>query len=135
MNPLTILLVEDNAADVAFFREALEATGIPAKTQVAENGEQALRFLRRQDDFASAPRPDIIILDLNIPLNSGHEVLAELAADETLSTIPVAVLTTSTSETCLSELYPPGRCLYFSKTDDFTRLQNIVRKIAAHAGR
>ena len=129
-----ILLAEDNAADVVFFREALEDTGLEARLEVVANGEQAMRFLNRQEPFDQALRPDVFVLDLNLPVKNGQEVLVEMASDPELNTIPVAILTTSTSETCLSEVYPVGRCLYFVKTDDFKRLQEIVRQIAAHAG-
>jgi chemotaxis family two-component system response regulator Rcp1 len=130
-----ILMVEDNQADVAFFNEAVEATRTPAAVHVAGDGSEALRFLRRHTPFADAPRPDVIVMDLNLPIMNGHEVLADMASDAALRTIPVAVLTTSTSDTAVCELYPAGRCLYFSKTDDFRQLQDIVRQIAAHARR
>jgi CheY-like chemotaxis protein len=128
-----MLLVEDNPADVLFFQEALEATGLPAPGEVVVNREDAMQFLLRRGRWAEARRPDVVVLDLNVPMRNGQEVLVELAGDTGLNTIPVAVLTTSTSETTVTELYPPGRCLYFVKTADFGRLQEIVRKIAAHA--
>jgi len=128
-----MLLVEDNPADVAFFREALEAAHAPSAVHVVGDGNEALRFLRRQEPFAGAPRPDVIVLDLNLPARNGLEVLAEMAGDPGLSAIPVAILTTSTSEASVCDIYPEGRCLYFAKTDDFRRLQDIAREIAAHA--
>jgi CheY-like chemotaxis protein len=131
--PVIILMVEDNPADVAFFNEAVEATHTPAAMHVVTDGSEALRFLRRQPPFPDAPRPDVIVMDLNLPVMNGQEVLAYMASDPALRTIPVAVLTTSTSDTGVCELYPPGRCLYFPKTDEFLRLQDIVRQIAAHA--
>lgn len=133
MNPLTILLVEDNLADVVLFREALESAGVPARVEVVDNGRDPMRFLSRQGRFARAPRPDVIVMDLNLPIRNGQEALREIASDPGLNTIPVAVLTTSTFEECVCEMYPAGRCLYFSKTDEFSRLQDIVRQIAAHA--
>jgi CheY-like chemotaxis protein len=134
MSQLTMLLAEDNAGDVVFFREALEDTGLQVGLQVVSNGEQAMRFLYRQEPFDQVRRPDVFVLDLNLPVKNGQEVLLELASDPALNTIPVAILTTSTSETCVCEMYPPGRCLYFTKTDDFQQLQEIVRQIAAHGG-
>jgi CheY-like chemotaxis protein len=128
-----MLLVEDNAADVVFFKEALGATGIPARVEVVDNGEEAIRFLRHWEGRASAPRPDVIVLDLNTPIKSGREVIEDLADDPSLKLIPVAVLSTSIFETHLCDLYPPGQCRYFVKTDDFALLQDIVREIAAHA--
>ncbi len=128
-----MLVVEDNPADVAFFREAVESAQVPAAIHVARDGNQALQFLRRQAAYADAPRPDVIVLDLNLPIKRGQEVLSDLAADSGLNTIPVVILTTSTSERCACDLYTPGRCLYFTKTEDFQKLQDIVQKIAAHS--
>jgi len=130
---LVILVVEDNLGDVMLFQEAVEFTQTSAAVHVAGDGGDAMRFLLHQGRHAEAPRPDVIVLDLNLPIKNGQQVLMEVASDPALNTIPVAILTTSTSDTCLCELYPPGRCLYFTKTDDFKRLQDIVRQIAAHA--
>lgn len=131
--PIVVLMVEDNRADVVLFREAAAAGGMALDRHVVTNGVEALRFLRREAPFDRAPRPDIIVLDLNLPLMNGQEVMVEVASDPSLNTIPVAVLTTSLTEMCVCELYPAGRCRYFSKTDDFSRLQEIVRQIAAFA--
>jgi CheY-like chemotaxis protein len=131
---LEMLLVEDNPGDVVFFEEAIEATRTPATLHIVGDGSEAMRFLRRQGPHADAPRPDVVVLDLNLPIKNGQEVMIEMAADPELNTIPVAVLTTSTSEACVCDLYSPGRCMYFSKTVDFRRLQDIVRQVAAHAG-
>lgn len=133
MTQLQLLLVEDNAADVVLFREAVLAGGMAVHMEVVENGEEAMRFLRRQGQFIQAHRPDVVVLDLNLPVMRGREVLQEMARDASLNTIPVAVLTTSTSETHVCDLYPGGRCLYLVKTDEFKRLQEMVRRIAAHA--
>ena len=92
-----------------------------------------MQFLRRQPPVTDAPRPDVIVLDLNLPVMNGHEVLTAMASDPVLSTIPVAILTTSTSETYVCDVCPRGRCLYFTKTADFKMLQDFVRQIAAHA--
>ena len=131
---LVILVVEDNPADVMFFEEAVEANQMPAKLHVVVDGGDAMCFLRRQGAHADAPRPDVVVLDLNVPIKNGQNVLKEMAADPGLRTIPVAILTTSTSETWVCKLYPPGKCAYFVKTDAFKKLQDIVRQIAAHAG-
>ena len=130
---LVMLVVEDNPADVVFLQEAVEAMRLPSAMHVVGDGSAALKFLRRQPPFADAPRPDVVVLDLNLPIKNGQEVIEEMAPDPSLNTIPVAVLTTSTSETFVCDLYPRGRCLYFTKTDEFAALQTIVRKIAAHA--
>lgn len=133
VRPLVVLLAEDNRADVAFFQEAARANQTAVDLHIVVNGDEALRFLRQEPPFDHAPRPDIVVLDLNLPFKNGQEVLVGMASDPTLNTIPVAVLTTSTSEACVCDVYPKGRCLYFTKTDDFKRLQDIVRNIAAHA--
>jgi two-component system, chemotaxis family, response regulator Rcp1 len=130
---IEILLVEDNLADVLMTKEALKASGIEARLEVVRTGEDAMRFLGHDEPFSQAPRPDVLVLDLNLPGKSGHEVLSEMASDPALNTIPVAILTTSAFETCVCEMYPRGRCLYFVKTDEFEQLQEIVRRIAAHA--
>jgi CheY-like chemotaxis protein len=133
-NPVVMLVVEDNLADVVFFQEALEAARTPAVVHVVGDGDEAMRFLRRQGTFANAPRPDVIVMDLNLPVRNGQEIMREMASDPELNVIPVAVLTTSTSERFVCDFYPKGRCLYFTKTDDFKLLQDIVRQIATHAG-
>ena len=130
---LMMLVVEDNPADVLFFREAVDATGIAADVEVVSNGEDALRFLRRQPPFADAPAPDVLVMDLNVPVKNGKELLADMMGEPALRTIPVAILTTSTSDGHLCETYTPGRCVYLTKTDQFDRLQDYVRRIAAHA--
>ncbi len=130
---LVILIVEDNPADVLFFQEAVEATGIAATLFVAGDGSETIHFLRRQGMHSGAPRPDVMVLDLNLPIRNGQEVLIEIMADPDLRSIPVAILTTSTSESSVCGLCPPGRCLYFTKTPHFQELQDIVLAIAAHA--
>jgi CheY-like chemotaxis protein len=130
-----MLLVEDNPADVLFLREAVEAAGIAARLEVLNNGEDALRFLRRQAPFVDAPRPDVLVMDLNVPVKSGKELLADMMVEPALRTIPVAILTTSTCDADLCQSYTPGRCVYFTKTDEFERLQDRVLQIAAHAAR
>ena len=101
---------------------------------MVSNGEDALRFLRRQPPFADAPRPDVVVMDLNVPVKNGKELLADMMVEPPLRTIPVAILTTSSSDGHLCESYTPGRCLYFTKTDEFDQLQDRVRQIVAHAG-
>ena len=130
---LVVLLVEDNPADVLFFTEALDATRMRAEVHVVGDGGAAMRFLRRQPPFADAPRPDVVVLDMNLPIQRGDEVLTEMVADPQLRTIPVAILSTASSETQVSGICLSGRCMCFVKTADFSRLQDIVRRIAGHA--
>ncbi len=128
-----ILVVEDNPADVAFFCEAVEASGTAVAVRVVSDGEDALRFLRQLGPYATEPRPDLVVLDLNLPLKNGKDVMAGMMDDPTLRMIPVAILTTSNSEAYVCEDYTEGKCLYFVKTDDFGVLQDIVKMIAAYA--
>jgi two-component system, chemotaxis family, response regulator Rcp1 len=130
---LVILIVEDNPADVVLFTEALEDAHTPADLHGVSNGEDALRFLRQKAPFAGAPRPDVIVLDLNLPVKSGREVLAELSAEPALNGTPVAILTTSQSEADVCDTYPIGRCRYFVKTGDFIALVEIVKTILGFA--
>jgi CheY-like chemotaxis protein len=130
---IDILVVEDNPGDVVFFTEAVETTQTQAAVHVVSDGSEAMKFLRRQPPFADAVRPTVMVLDLNLPIKTGREVLHEMMADPQLRTIPVAVLTTSTSERWVCDVCTPGRCLYFTKTADFSELQDIVRQIAQHA--
>jgi DNA-binding response OmpR family regulator len=130
---LVVLLVEDNQADVVLFREALESTRTPAALHVVTDGEDALRFLRRESPFAEAPHPGVIVLDLNLPIKSGRTVLAEMRTEPALNGTPVAILTTSESEESVCDGYTSGRCRYFIKTGDFHALVKIVQTIIAFA--
>ncbi len=130
---IVILLVEDNPADVAFFKEALQELHAPTKLHVVRDGVETMDFLCRRLRSMGATRPDVLVLDLNLPRMSGQEVLRQMASDEELVRIPVAVLTTSTSERWVCDILPPGRCLYFVKTDRFDGLQAIIKTITSHA--
>ena len=90
-----ILLVEDNPGDIRLTRMALQQGQIPKKIRVAEDGETAMAYLRQQGEFAGAPRPDLIVLDLNLPRKSGYEVLEEIKSDDVLRAIPTVILTTT----------------------------------------
>jgi CheY-like chemotaxis protein len=133
MHDLRMFLVEDNPADIAFFQEALEESGVRAVLEYVENGRDALRYLRRLEPFKEAAAPEIIVLDLNLPIKNGREVLLDISQDPQLSRIPVAVLTTSDSDMNICALYPDGRCIYFTKPLEFSRLVEIVQQIAGHA--
>ena len=101
--PIEILLVEDSPSDAELTVEALREAKIRNNLSIVEDGVQAMQFLRRQGQYANAPRPDLILLDLNLPRKDGREVLAEIKADKRLATIPVVVLTAST---CRAGLAP-----------------------------
>ncbi len=117
---VNILLVEDNAADIRLTREALLDGKILNDLFVARDGVEALDFLFQRGEFADKPRPDLIILDLNLPKKDGKEVLAELQADPSLRAIPVAVLTTSAQEADIIQSYELGANCYLTKPVDLT---------------
>jgi two-component system, chemotaxis family, response regulator Rcp1 len=111
-----ILLVDDDEGDVLLLREALREFKTPHRLHVAWDGEEAIEFLKRQGGrFADAPRPDLIVLDLNLPRKNGREVFAELKAAPELAGIPVVVLTTSTSDADVIAGHDPKRNLYLTK--------------------
>jgi len=129
LRPVEILLVEDNPGDVQLTREALAETKLLINLQVARDGEQALAFLRRQGCYAVAPRPDLVLLDLNLPRKDGREVLAEMKADDTLKRIPVVVLTTSSAEADILKSYDLHANCYVTKPINLDQFLHIVQAI------
>jgi CheY-like chemotaxis protein len=129
VRPIEILLVEDSPSDAEFTVEALKEAKVRNHLNVVEDGVQAMEFLRRQGQFAQAPRPDLIMLDLNLPRKDGREVLAELKADDTLKTIPVVVLTTSRAEQDVLRAYQLHANCYITKPVDFQQFLEVVRSI------
>lgn len=127
---LPILLVEDSPTDVMMTREAMEHYNVRNPLHVAEDGVEALAYLRREGRHRDAPRPGLIILDLNLPRKSGREVLQELKADPDLKLIPVVVLTTSKSEDDVAKSYGLHANCYITKPVDFTRFAEVVRSIS-----
>lgn len=127
--PVEILLVEDDEGDVLLTTEALEASKITNNMHVARNGEEALRFLRREGDYASSPRPDIVLLDLNLPRLDGREVLAQIKADDELRRIPIVVLTTSEAEEDILRSYDLHANAYVTKPVDFDRFLQVIQRI------
>ena len=127
--PIEILLVEDSPSDTELTVEALKDGKVSSRLSTVEDGEQALRFLRRQGSFTEAPRPDLILLDLNLPRKDGREVLAEVKADPDLRTIPVVVLTTSQSEPDIRRAYELQANCFITKPVDFARFLDVVRSI------
>jgi CheY-like chemotaxis protein len=124
-----VLLVEDDAGDVLMTREAFEHYKIRNELHVVTDGEQALQFVRRQGEFAAAPRPGLIMLDLNLPRRDGLEVLAELKADPELRVIPVVILTTSQAEEDIVRSYALHANAYVTKPVDFERFIEVIRQI------
>lgn len=128
-NVIDILLVEDSPGDVRLTREALKEGGIANELHVAHDGEQALAFLRREGSYADAPRPELVLLDLNLPRLDGREVLREIKSDPSLKRIPVVVLTTSTAEEDVLRVYDlHGNC-YIAKPVAFERFLDVVQSI------
>ena len=124
-----VLLVEDDEGDVLMTREAFEFYKIRNPLHVVTDGEQALHFLRRSGQFAGAPRPGLILLDINLPRLSGLEVLAELKADPELAVIPVVMLTTSQAEEDILRSYKLHANAYVSKPVDFENFVAAIRQI------
>lgn len=127
--PVEILLVEDSPGDVKLTEEALHDADVPNKLHVARDGEEAMRFLRREGEFADRPRPDLILLDLNMPRMDGREVLAAVKADAELRRIPIIILTTSQSEDDIAEAYNLSANCYVAKPVDLDEFLNVVRAI------
>jgi len=127
--PLDVLLVEDDEADVVIAREALRAGRLTTRLSVVRDGAEALAYLRREDGFADAGRPDLILLDLNLPRMSGHELLAEVKADESLRRIPVVVLSTSAAAQDVVRSYDLHANAYVSKPVDFDDYADVIRQI------
>ncbi|WP_328449843.1 MULTISPECIES: response regulator [unclassified Amycolatopsis] len=127
--PIDILLVEDDPGDVLMTREAFEHHKIRNALHVASDGVEALRFLHREGPFADAPRPGLILLDLNLPRKDGREVLGEIKQDPALRTIPVVVLTTSEAEEDILRSYDLHANAYVTKPVDFEKFVEVVRQI------
>jgi CheY-like chemotaxis protein len=128
-SPVVVLLVEDDPGDVLMIREAFEDNKVRNELHISSDGEDALRFLRQEEPHAGAPRPDLVLLDLNLPRKDGREVLAEIKADERLRTIPVVVLTTSEAEEDVLRSYALHANAYVTKPVDFDRFIDVVRQI------
>jgi len=127
--PIEILMVEDSPSDAQLTIEALHAAKIANRLNHVEDGVEALRFLRREGPYADAPRPDLILLDLNLPRKDGREVLDELKRDPDLKVIPVVVLTTSRSEQDVLRSYQLHANCYITKPVDFTQFMAVVKAI------
>lgn len=126
-----ILLVDDNSADVRLTRSALQLGPVPAHLHVASDGVEALQFLRHEGDHRDAPRPDIILLDLNLPQKSGAEVLREIKADEGLRSIPVVVLTTSGAAADVRASYERRANCYVTKPVTLDEYAAVIQAIEA----
>jgi len=117
--PVEILLVEDNEGDVGLIEEVFEEAKIRNNIHVAEDGKEAVLYLRGEGKFSGSPRPDIILLDLNLPKKDGREVLKEIKEDDNLKNIPVVILTTSNAEKDILRAYDLHANAYITKPLDF----------------
>lgn len=126
---IEILLVEDNPADVRLTQEALKERRIVNRLHVARDGIEALEFLHRRPPFATAPRPDLILLDLNLPRMDGREVLAEIKSDDNFKCIPVVVLTTSCAEQDILRSYDLHANCYVQKPVDLEQFFRVISTI------
>jgi two-component system, chemotaxis family, response regulator Rcp1 len=127
--PVEILLVEDSPSDAELTLEALHDAKVRNHLSVVEDGVQAMAFLRREGEYGRAPRPDLIMLDLNLPRKDGREVLAEIKSDDSLKTIPVVVLTTSRAEQDVLRAYHLHANCYITKPVDFEQFLDMVRSV------
>ena len=123
-----ILLVEDNEDDVYFTRRAFEAGSVAVNIHHVNNGEKCMAFLRRQSPYGEAPAPDLVLLDLNMPIMDGHDVLAAIVADDSLRHLPVIVLTTSSEAVDVQKMYRLRCNAYIAKPVDFDRFAEVVSK-------
>ncbi|MFO7679514.1 MAG: response regulator [Chloroflexota bacterium] len=127
--PIDILLVEDNPADIRLTQEAFKETRIPNKLHIVRDGAEALAFLQQQNRYANAPRPDLILLDLNLPKKDGREVLAIIKQSPELKRIPVVVLTTSKTEEDINQTYEHHANCYITKPADLDEFLNVIKTI------
>lgn len=126
---IKILWVEDNVGDVLLIKEAFQEAGLTHKFNVFNNGQDALDFLFRRHRYVNAARPDLIILDLNMPRKNGREVIEEISDKPELLSIPLVILTTSKTEQSVLDGLNPQRCLYLIKPSNFSALIELARQI------
>ena len=129
INPIEVLLVEDSPADVRLTKEALKEEKLHVNLNVVNDGVEAMEFLRRGGKFAQAVRPDLILLDLNLPKKDGREVLKEIKGDEKLRSIPVVILTTSKAEEDILKSYNQYANCYITKPLDLSQFSTVVKSI------
>lgn len=127
--PIEILLVEDNPGDVRLTVEALRDAKVRNNMAVVRDGVEALQYLHREGEFSDAPRPDVILLDLNLPRMDGREVLAEVKEDPQLKQIPIVILTTSAAETDILQAYELHANCYIAKPVDLEQFITVVKSI------
>ena len=129
VTPIDVLLVEDDPGDVLMTREAFDEHKVRNRLHVVSDGVEALAYLRREEPYVDAIRPDLILLDLNLPRRDGLQVLGEIKADESLRQIPVVMLTTSARDEDIMRSYQLHANAYVTKPVDFDRFISVVRQI------
>jgi chemotaxis family two-component system response regulator Rcp1 len=129
LDPIHILIVEDNPGDVDLLLESLEQCRLPSMVSVASDGEEALSFLRHEAGFAAAVRPDIIFLDLNLPRKSGREVLREIKGDVDLTPIPVIILSSSSAAADVADAYTLHANAFVTKPLGFEQFMEVGRSV------
>lgn len=127
--PVEVLMVEDNEADVRLTREALRTSKVQTQLHVVEDGVEAMAFLRQEEPFSQAPRPDLVLLDLNLPYKDGREVLREIREDPGLRPLPVVMLTSSQAEEDVIKAYNLNVNCYITKPLDLDQFIRVVRSI------
>ncbi|MBP9142855.1 MAG: response regulator [Thermoanaerobaculia bacterium] len=127
--PIEVLLVEDNPGDVRLTREAFRSARMERPLHVAADGVEAMAFLRREGEFARVPRPDLILLDLNLPRMDGREVLARIKEDESLRTIPTVILTTSEAESDILKSYELQANCYLAKPVQLEAFESLIQSV------
>lgn len=130
--PAEILMVEDNEGDALLARESFKRLKYPVHLHHVDNGESCLAFLRKEGEYADAPTPDLVLLDLNMPIMGGREVLAELVRDPGLCHLPVVILTTSANDRDIAQMYALRCSTYIVKPLDFQEFQRIIQVIAEY---
>ena len=129
LTPVEILLVEDSPTDALLAQEALDHAKVCNRLHLVTDGVEAIAFLRREGPYAKAPRPDLILLDLNLPKKDGRQVLSEIKNDEDLKSIPVVVLTTSSAEADVIQSYGLHANCYIVKPVDFDKFADVIRTL------
>ena len=127
--PINILLIEDSPGDVRLTREAFREADLPIHLHVVEDGVEALAFLRKEGTYAGVPRPDFILLDLNLPKMDGREVLAHIKADDSLKSIPTIILTTSDAEADVVRSYQLQASAYLTKPVQLAEFESLVKSV------
>ena len=128
-NEINILLAEDNPGDVFIIKQALNQNGLPCQLAHVSDGEEMMKFLYQQENYRNSVRPDLILLDLNLPKKHGFDVLKEIKQDEELKTIPIVILTSSKSEKDIIESYSLHASCYLTKPVDLSEFMAVIQSL------